>query len=306
MKMKKTISIFAVFITAVFIISALTVPFCALPAIDTKTDCSLTLCYGCEDIEINVYKIADFEQNGNITLTKAFEGYPVNVNGVTARSEWDNITSTLAAFIAMDKLTPDKTARTDKDGCVRFENLSAGLYLTLSVTVKEDDVTKIFEDFITALPTADGDVYNYDVTAYPKHSSFTPEPSETEYKVIKQWSDNGFTEHRPDSIEVEIYKDGVLHTTQTLNAQNNWCYKWKAADDGSKWRAVEKNVPTGYSVTVSEKETTFIVTNSYHNPPSAPPDTGDMFNPILWGAAMFLSGILIILIARGLRHEADK
>lgn len=261
---------------------------------------SLTLQYvhdgqGQEGLGITTYRIAELLPDGTYALTGAFADYPVNITGVTSQAEWREIASTLAAYAAADGIRPTCTAVTDGNGTVVFEDILPGMYLTLSVKTE----TVRFETFLTAVPrpTEDGE-YLYDVTAVPKYEPIPaePVPGTVEYKVIKLWKDTGYTEYRPKSITVDILKDGVFHESQKLSEDNHWMYCWTAPEDGAVWQVVEREVPEGYTVTVTENGNTFQLTNItiYIEPTSPQTGTG----PVIWQYSLTMcaaGGILLLL-----------
>lgn len=298
--MKKTITAFCIcLILALFISQA---AYAATP-IDPERTSSLTLQYrygeNCfEGLQIQTFRVAEVFADGTYALCGDFRDYPVNIYGITSQGEWNTIASTLAAYAAADQLQPACTAMTDETGTVAFTDILPGMYLTLAVKVETQARITQFESFLTVVPypSEDGD-HNYDVTAYPKCSVHTPEPGELEYKVVKQWKDDGNTAKRPEYVEVDILKDGVVAFTQKLSSDNHWSYSWTAPDDGSKWQAVERNVPADYTVTVVENGNTIIITNVYEGEPIDPPPTGD--TTVLWPFAivMGLSGGIAMILA---------
>ncbi len=262
---------------------------------------SLTLQYvhdgqGQEGLGVTSYRIAELLPDGTYALTGAFTEYPVNITGVTSQAEWREIASTLAAYAAADGIRPTCTGITDEMGTVVFEDILPGMYLTLSVK----SAAVRFETFLTAVPrpTEDGE-YLYDVTAVPKYEPIPtePEPGMIEYKVVKLWKDTGYTEYRPESITVDILKDGVFCESQELSEKNNWSYRWTVPDDGAVWQVVEREVPEGYTVTVSENGNTFLLTNItiYSEPTS--PQTGTGF--VVWqhSLSMCAAGGVLLLLA---------
>lgn len=68
-----------------------------------------------------------------------------------------------------------------------------------------------------------------------------------EYKMIKQWKDNGST--HPNSIEVELYDGNTFVKTITLDAAHNYAYSWKT-EQVMNYSIKEKNVK-GYKGIVS-------------------------------------------------------
>ena len=268
---------------------------------DTDAPYSLTLCYRRGEVPlggigISVYKIAETVDDGGYRLCGAFADYPVNVYGISSQSEWKKITSTLAAYIAADKITPDYTGVTDEEGNVRFSAISSGLYLASAVRHEDAVAVSLFEDFITAVPGRDADgAQVHDVVAKPKCEMLPPSPAEVELKIVKQWKDTGASDKRPEYVEVEIVKDGNAVESVRLSRENDWCYKWTAPDDKSVWHAVERNVPDGYRVTVASDGRTIVITNSYGSS-EEPPDTGD--TELLWHYLMLMcvSGALLITL----------
>ena len=142
--------------------------------------------------------------------------------------------------------------------------------------------------------------------------------ADIQFKVLKLWKgDEGF-EGRPTSIEVELFRDGSIFETVVLSEENNWAYSWTADDDGSSWSVVERNIPEGYSVTLEERGTAFVLTNTLippdpenpedpEIPPVVPPKTGDTSNIHLYAVLMFASGsMLIILGITGKRTDHEN
>lgn len=257
-------------------------------SIDPGKTSSLTLQYRhngayFEGLEIKTYHVGDVSAAGIYSLTNAFQYSSVNLNYVKTQAEWKTIASTLAAFAAAESLNPDCSAVTEGNGTVSFRNLKPGMYLTLAVSHKGDTEITSFETFLTAVPYPDGSgTYQYDVTAFPKCSSRPVVSDKVEYKVIKLWKDTGFSQNRPERIRVRIMKDGKVQEIQTLSGDNNWSYSWTAEDDGSIWQVSEIAISFGYSVTITESGSTFILTNTHEElqepeePDSPdPPDTPD-------------------------------
>lgn len=297
--MKKLI---ALLITGIILTFALIVPALAASPVDVERESSLELRYKAGDelfegLEIKTYKIADVFEDGTFELCGAFEGYPISIHGITSQAEWKTICATLSAYAVADNVEPDLVGVTDGNGFVKFENIRPGLYLTLSVRVDIDGNVTIFENFITVVPqlSDEGD-HNYNVTAYPKYERFIPADKDIEYKVVKQWKDNSSSQ-RPQSVDVEILCDGKSALTVKLSAENDWSYSWIAPDDGRKWQAVERNVAEGYTVTVNEKGSTFVVTNSLDGDVPPPPQTGDTFVIWYYVIPMAISGLVVIAAA---------
>lgn len=256
------------------------------------------------DLEISIYRVADIGVDGSYTLCGNFADYPVNVKVVRTQEEWRTIATTLTSYIIADGVSAMATETTDEKGEVVFEDLAKGLYLVFGVQTEKDNLVYSFESFFSSLPRPDENgIPQYEVKALPKHTTRVPESDEVEYKVLKQWKDEGYNK-RPTTVEVGIYDDGELVSTQTLSAENNWSYSWKGIDDGSVWTVVERNIPDEYTVTVTENETAFVITNSYTTP-TPPPPTGDVSVTWHYVLALFSAGAILLILSFGIKRARN-
>lgn len=295
------------FVTVAFFMTVTeSVTVSAAGYIDTEKACSLELNYNYEEKKINgcnvkLYRAAEVSTDGKYTLIGSFAGYSVEVNDMSTFTEWNEAASTLSAYATADKILPDQTAKTNADGTVRFSALQTGLYLVVSEDTVTDECTYIVAPFLIAVPNLDkNDNWVFDVSANPKSEVHFPTSGEIEHKVIKLWEDAGYEKDRPDSIIVDILKDGEKVSEQVLSKQNNWSYFWTAPDDGSVWQAVERDIPQNYTVTVREDSRTITIVNTSTNtPPVLPipnPTTGGNTNLALYFILMIISGIFLIVL----------
>lgn len=273
-------------------------------------------------VPIYAYRIANTQGNGNFTLTGAFNSYPIRVSNIKSQQEWRNLATTITGYIQADELQPDGMVITNNDGVVKMTYMTPGLYLVLGVTLQDGYTVHNFEPFFAYMPKYENGIWDYDVEFEPKYSTYTPQ---TEYSVVKLWEDAGHSDKRPQQIEVEIYKDDTLWSTETLNSANNWKYAWQADADDTRWSIVEKTVPEGYEVTISENSGVFSIINSYNDieepsddpeddpeddsedpptdTPTPPPtqtimpSTGDTYSIYLYASILCVSGILLIILA---------
>lgn len=272
----------------------------ALTPLEPERACSLTLTYahsgtGFANQQIEAYRVAEAFPDGSFELLDPFADSHANIYGITSQQEWKDTTSTLVAHIAAKQIRPDHTKKTDSKGVAAFTDLETGLYLIREIIVENDSGTYIFNNFMVYLPTPlETEGFDYDVEATPKCSSYVPK---TEFKVVKLWKDSGASGSRPSSVTIEIRKDSVLKDTVTLNSANNWSHSWRVSETDAKgWTVSEKNVPSGYTVSISEKDATFTVTNTKQAASGTPPKTGDTFplRPLLMVMCLSGSGLLIL------------
>ena len=277
-----------------------------LPAQATEnaiTPCSLELEYSAsgtafEGLGIQIYRIASLQRNGNYTLISPYNQLPVRILGVTTQKEWRDTANTIAAYIASEQLAATDSAPTGADGKVTFTSLDQGIYLVTAVSVATEEHIYQFENFCVFLPRPrDDGTYDYDVSAKPKFSlaPLPEEPEMAQYKVVKLWKDIGVKNKRPTSIVVEILKDGAVVESVILNASNDWTHSWTAPVGEGRWSVAEKDVPSGYTVTITSSGDTFTITTTHPGSGEEPPKTGDAFPFRFWLSAMVLSGMLLVV-----------
>ena len=278
-------------------------------------ECSLTIYYGYEGIAfsnqtIKLHKVAEVSADFQYTLTSPFATSGLILNGIQTNGEWNVVRSTLEAKILADNIAPIKTVETNASGQACFTQLTPGLYLASAVEVAQNDITCFFDSALVALPGLGTDgLCQYQVAVEAKPQALPPiQPDEEiRWKVIKLWKGDEGCDDRPESIEVEIFRDEMIYETVTLSERNNWSYSWTAKADGASWKAVERNVPTGYTMTVEQRENTFVITNARQDRPNpSPPQTGDTFNILLYTIMMYVSGTVLIMLGiagKRKRHE---
>lgn len=290
------------FLTVAALLFTLLPPFYAHGAepLDPDAEVSLTLTYQKDgtafpNLSVQVYRIAQAFPDGTFELIAPFSTYPVNIHGITAQEQWTNVANTLHAYIIADHLAPDATAQTDAGGKAVFTGLQTGLYLVEELIAENSNGTYVFNRFLIYLPVpgADGS-YLYHADANPKCVSYVPK---AEYKVTKLWQDAGHQAVRPKEVLIDIYKDGVLQETQSLNPENNWTYTWYvSAEDHGQWTVVERSSSERYTVTIQQSGNCFTIINTTESDPPDRPDTGDTSHFTLYVLLMCISGVALILI----------
>ena len=286
--------------------------------IRTDRECALSIYYGCDGVALSgafveIYEIAGVSGDAWYTLSPAFESTGLVLNGVRSNGEWNVIRSTLEAYILANAVPATLAAMTDEGGYAAFDRLKPGLYLVSAVRVTVGEQVCSFDSTLIALPGLDAEgAWQYDVSASAKPEILPPPApgDEIEYRVLKLWKGDEGESDRPTSIEVEIFRDGFYWETVFLSDENNWAYSWTAPADGAVWTVVERYVPDGYTVTMEQRETTFVLTNTRKSDvPDGPepPKTGDTSNILLYSVLMFGSGAaLVVLGLTGKREGHEK
>ena len=313
--------------------------------ISTDKACTLTISYGyggraVPGETIKLYKIADVSAEARYTLTAAFAGSGLVVNGVQTNGEWDVIRSTLEAYILAGNIAPAATAVTDEAGFASFTQLVPGLYLAPAVNVVREEGTCVFASALVAVPglAVDGQ-WQYQVAVAAKPELLPPaQPDEVhQFKVLKLWKGDEGPGDRPKSVQVEIFRDGVSVETVTLSEENHWSYSWTAKADGAAWNVAEKNIPSGYAMTVERRGNAFVIVNARFGQPeqpnrpgqpseptqpshpgqptqpgkpdqpgTTPPKTGDTSHILLYTLLMYGSGAMLILLGLTGRRRSHE
>lgn len=280
----------------------------AIEPITPNNTCSLTVsyCYGetaFSDVQVKLYRIAEISADFQYTLTQPFKASGLVLNGVQSIGEWNVIRSTIEAHILAYDVEPDAVSATNQNGQVCFDALSTGMYLAVVSLAAQGDLQCRFDSALVTLPGLGQDGrWQYEVSVNAKGEALPPVDSdeEIEFKVLKLWKGDEGRSDRPESIEVEIFRNGISYEKIVLSEENHWSYAWSAEDDGANWSVVERNVPEGYTVTVEAKDSSFVLTNVFTNPgqddPVTPPETGDTANLMLYVLLMTISGTILILL----------
>lgn len=268
--------------------------------LDPDAQASLTLRYQKDgktfpNLQVDIYRVAEALPNGSFALIAPFSSYPVNIHDIMEQTQWKQVASTLDSYIVANQVAPDHSVTTDETGTASFSNIKTGLYLVCGAVAENEDGVYIFDRFMVYVPTPNPDgTYTYQVEAKPKCTEFI---SKSSYSVTKLWQDSGNQQNRPQEVSVNIYKDGVLHETQRLSADNNWTYTWYVSgDDQSLWTVAESSVPDGYQVKVQQNGSAFTIINTRQADPPSPPKTGDTFSPLPWFLGMCFSGIMLLIL----------
>ena len=282
--------------------------------ISIDEDCSLTIIYTCENsafsnLPVKLYKIADVSVDYQYTLTSSFEKSNLILNGVKSVAEWNVIRSTLETYILAQSVTADFNTTTDTEGKVSLNELNPGMYLAVADSVVKDS-TYIFDSALIALPGLDSDgLWQYHTAINAKCKIVPPvdNDEEVELKVTKLWKGDSGKNNRPQSIKVEIFHNGTSYETVELSDYNHWTYTWKVKDDGTDWKVVERNIPIGYTMTVEEREKSFVLTNTFNRDATDAPDapvTGDTSNIMFQVIIMMIFGS--VLFALGISGKRNR
>ncbi|WP_169276148.1 Cna B-type domain-containing protein [Bifidobacterium moraviense] len=282
---------------------------------------------------------ADGASGGAPTPTPDFAGYAVDW-GASGDEALRTLAETLAGYAARDGIEPLGTRATDAHGTAAFEGLPRGLYLVIVGAYRGDALRCDAAAMLVALPSGDAATSDaaaaMHVTLQPK-SDCTPgstpppttppatppptippttppttppetppatPPSETprnaSLTVRKVWRDDDAST-RPESIVVQLLRDGEVHDQVTLDAAGGWSHTWTDLESGHDWRVVERSVPDGYTVAVDREGAETLIVNTGTTPV---PHTGAaVVLPAAAGAICLLLALMLLAMRRHLRRR---
>ena len=275
----------------------------------TDHNCTLTISYRCDgvafsNLPVKLYKIADVSADAQYKLESDFAASGLILNGIQTNGEWNVICTTLETHILANNIDPMLTDITDNSGVVDFDGLKPGLYMLSAQRVNQEVCAYYFDSALVALPGINTEgIWQYDISVAAKPEVLPPTVPEDDisFKILKLWKGDEGRIDRPVRIEVEIFCDGNSYETVILSEENLWSYGWTAKDNGATWKVVEQNVPKGYTMTLEERGTTFVLTNTRipedpETPPVNPPKTGDTSNVLVYTALILVSGAMLIVL----------
>lgn len=238
-------------------------------------------------LRVTLYKAADMQVSSNgelsFSVTDAFARYddvdasfdPNNYNS----SEWAQAAANLDPHVRSDAQAGTAPAFetysqvTGTDGTASFTGIRQGLYLMTGSYEGSDYASATVTPAFLTVPQWSEDtsswVYDAKATVKLRVSAKTQETETTSLTVRKAWSGDSSATNlrkRPASVTVQLLNAaGNTVSEATLSAANGWAYTWTGLSTGS-WSVKEDSIPSGYSVSYSEQETsagkTVTVTNT--------------------------------------------
>ena len=274
-------------ILALLLLAAACVSVFAVGPIDTSAGVTLKIAYKDGETPIGgaefaLYKVAEVSPNFAFSVRPQFSSYSIVMDGLDADG-WNALAKTLANYIAQDKLEALAKGTTAEDGSLVFTGsvdnpMTPGMYLLIGSRCRMGNYYYTPIPAMVFLPANEDNTWAYETTINPKPGKeAVPSGGSTiTLKVLKAWDDEG-TE-RPESITVNLLKNGEIFDTQTLTAADGWRYTWSKLDADAVW-ALTEDVPQGYTVSIERDGITFLVTNTAVVP-ETPEDPGDPGKPV--------------------------
>lgn len=245
------------------------IPAAAFAAPDGNACGSLSIAFYHEEKPIegatfHINKVAEME-GSEYVLTEAFEKYNISLKGIENVDKLSSLVTTFSACVARDHFVPYTEGVTDSKGRLYIADIEEGLYFVTGDNVTINGTTYIPQPFMFAMP---GENDNYNVVVEPKYDLFSDNGPETvNRRVLKIWNDsNNASGKRPESITVQLLKNGDIFDEIVLSEENNWRYNWEMLPAEYQWLVIEKDVPEDYKLSIAQQGATFTITNTYDTP----------------------------------------
>ena len=280
-----------------------------------------------EGMKLSLYRVAEYENTGSLSLTETFLAYPVSLEQ-TEQAGWQGAADTLAACIRRDGIKADAVAEAKADKKVCFTRLFSGLYLVMGqpLEVQEEKKTQVYTPQVAliALPDASKETVPAQITAVLKYEKKEADTKTyNKLQVVKVWKQDD-KKNRPDAIQVELLQtDAKGNTTiadrQTLDENNQWSYTWEKLSAKAHW-SVTDSTGTLWVYRKHQKRRRYRRADQYSpksstdpaggyspgqtkEPSKKLPQTGQRWWPI---PLLLLAGICCLLSGRALRQSAQE
>lgn len=247
--MKKIIFILMIFIFSISIVKADQI-------IDLNKKGSITLTLFeekdklfVEGAEIEIIKIANADIiNNNLTFNYVDELSDCNV-----KLDEENIYN--IGLCLNEKKLKSNISKTNNLGKTVFDNLDLGIYYVRQIN--KVDKFSCFSPFLIMLPEEINNEWSYSINGSPKMEI----ASLIDLTIKKVWNTDKESKIL-DKVTVELYKGNELIETVVLNEENNWMYTITDLIKSYDYHIKEINVPKEYTVSYSNNDFVYIVTNT--------------------------------------------
>lgn len=267
------------------------------------------------DVKFKIFRVADISKLGNLTLTKDYQKYPIDIESIKDYSKWPILSDTLATYIEVDKINADSISITNKNGRTEFANLKCGIYLVMVDKAKQNNHYISTKPFLVSIPSIDPKentwIYDIKIETKNEESDYEIQYDKINICVEKKWKNNSNT-IIPKSITVDLYKNDIIYDSVVLSEDNQWSYMWENLDRTYDWMIIERNVPDNYTVTYEKYGIETIITNTYDDANNIDeeiltdedklPQTGVLWWPV---PILLIIGIGLITIGN-IRYKKDE
>lgn len=272
---------------------------------------SITVNTPMEDMEVSLYRVGEFTEQGTFTLTKQYQSYSVSLDH-SSSEEWQATANTLAQYIERDGVQADLEGVSSSNHTIAFNNLTCGLYLMIGSEkeVRNKGNVEIYTPqvaFIALPDVSTDDPYHISTVMKYEKNDYT----QTSLHVLKVWKQDT-ANTRPASIQVDLLQkdtegNTIVYDQQILSDENQWSYTWNDLSSRYTWNVVETTVPEGYTESSIKEGNTVVLTNTSATlvieekpkPSNQLPLTGQLQWPI---PVLVIAGIVFLIIGKACKR----
>lgn len=232
--------------------------------------------------ELSVYHIADVTINWEGKLIYEYTNEFKKMNVAMGEAKF---VEQVDAYISHHDIPFGKIV-TDANGTAVCGDLPLGLYF-----IRQTETVEGFAPctpFLVTVPSQEGNGYVYDVNASPK----TEVERLTTITIKKVWNTDAAAK-ATDSVTVQLFKNGNVVKTATLNEQNGWQVRYTGMPESDAYSIKEVNVPKGFTATYKQDGYAFTVINT-----STLIQTGQLVWPIpiltVGGMLLLMVGVMLV------------
>ena len=260
----------------------------AIPSVQAADDSAVSISFSGSENEpmsnvlFRLYRVADTDRQ----WCEEYADYQIDV-------DWSSDTSISSAagmlkdYIQRDGKDALLESKTNAAGKATFSGMDNGVYLLVGEScLKNGNVYyPVPVLFSVPLPLSEACIQ----VKYESHpqgstgggSGGSPGsgsvPQTARLHVLKVWDDDGW-DGRPQSVDVQLLRDGSVFDTQILSSQNDWRFTWNGLSENYQWTVVEATIPEGYTVS-SETNGETVVLNNHHEASTEPIEPTDPSDP---------------------------
>ncbi|MBQ3011524.1 MAG: Cna B-type domain-containing protein [Oscillospiraceae bacterium] len=132
--------------------------------------------------------------------------------------------------------------------------------------------TEVPAGYTEAIVTEDG--YAFSVVNKLEYSNVT-------VSVSKSWLNPKNYDKQPVSVQVVLYRNGIVYDTVTLGESNGWTHRWRNLPNCFVWTVDEPTVPENYKKKITHVGNAWVIVNAHEEIPL----TGDDSHVGLWAGA---------------------
>ncbi len=217
-----------------------------------------------DDVDFRVYQVAKLTENGIYEMMGDFADIEIDFYQLEVTSYWINLKNEIEHYVDYKMIKPEYEFITDDAGNYNLDDLDLGLYYITADFTDDGLYAYYSEPLLIFVGQYDEDVerWVYEFTITPKISMFSLDHPAT-ITVNKTWENINNETVIPNSIEVELYCNGIVYDTVTLSEENLWSYTWQNIDLDQVWAVCEKTTLTDFEVSYDRNYYTFEIINTY-------------------------------------------